>query len=127
MTPALFCQGFAAQRCAVDPIACVPMVDGWIEHRTGRSPVAISGQTWADASDAEWLLGLRSLPIRMARAMRAAGFAPTTEPQEGDVAAIVAGTIMTCAVRVGAMWVFCSGNSLCAVADARVLMAWRVA
>lgn len=121
-----FVRAFSRQPFIFGISDCAAMVDDWVAHRTGRRPSDASGQKWATQDEAAQLLSTRALPFRLAQAMKAAGLRTTSVPRDGDVAAIAAGNVVTCAVRVGSFWMFRHGEGLCGVSDPRILMAWRV-
>lgn len=128
MTPGQFVQTFARQPFMFGSSDCACMIDAWVGHRTGRRPAQASGQRWTSEEEAAGLLRACTLPLRLARGMRALGLRSTRSPQDGDVAAIAfPGPIVTCAIRVGEFWMFRHGEGICGVREARVLMAWRVA
>ncbi len=126
MTAAEFVREFAEQPFRMGETDCACMIEAWVLSRTGVSLREVSGQHWDDEEEASALLERVALPIRLARAMRAGGFPMTREPIDGDVAAIVAGHIVTGAIRVGSLWMLRMGEGMSAVTAPRILMAWSV-
>lgn len=74
------------------------------------------------------MIAERALPIRVARAMRRAGFVRTTEPEPGDIGIIATNGLVICALRTSRNWVFRTEHGFCALApDTRCIAAWEIA
>ena len=67
------------------------------------------------------------LPVMLGRAMRKLGVSRTSNPQPGDVGAIVIGPWVLCAVKGKSMWLFRGDAGFGAIRDPRVLAAWSIA
>lgn len=106
---------------------CVSLVDRWILLRTGKSFLQASGFHWSDKQTVDALFAEYSMPIEVARAMRSIGLKMTTSPDRGDVALIVAGPRIACAVKGGSMWLFRTEAGICSAPHSvRALGAWGV-
>lgn len=126
--PEMFFASEAARPFRWGETDCVSTVDRWCAAHAGRGFVATSGLAWASEIEAERILRVWALPVRMARAMRAAGFARTDAPQVGDAAVVQLGPELVAAVKGVGQWLFRREQGVSGAAPAlRVVGAWRVA
>lgn len=125
MTP----QEFARAQIATPrrPGECVRMVDDWIAHRTGRSPLARYGRDFTTDEDVEqWLAEPGSLAVAVNRGMRALGFKRTKEPREGDVGLVVINAILYGAINIGQGWFTRGPNGFVFAPATKLWRAWRI-
>lgn len=123
-----FLAGELARPFAWGETDCAHTADRWARHVSGRSALTARGIDFADEAGARGLMDRFALPVWVGRAMRAAGFAMTESPGEGDVGVVVSGPIAAVAIKGPSGWLWRDETGLHHAPDGvRVLGAWRIA
>lgn len=108
---------------------CAHTADGWLVANGKPSAITGSAYDFDTEAGAEALMARRSLPVMVARVMRAAGYKTTKAPEVGDIGVLAFpekdGTKVVCAVRGKSLWLFRSDTGIGAAGSfARVMCAW---
>ena len=125
MTPEQFFTEARSEPFEWERHSCAHLADRWLRLKTGKSFIEAYGADCSTEALAEDLMAQTALPIMVSRAMRMLGFARTDEPRPGDIGVIALGPEVLCSVK-GRLWLFRSARGFGAVAEPRVLAAWRV-
>jgi len=106
---------------------CASTADRWINHNTGRSPLAEGGLIYRDEYEATGILVERGgFPIIVNRAMKLVGFEKTEAPQTGAVGLILRSGRMCLAIRAATLWFSRDECGLIGAPLGALWKAWRI-
>ncbi len=105
---------------------CASTCDRWVAHATGVSPLDVYGRRHDSEAEAEAWLAEANLAVLMNRAMRAAGFKKTRDPQPGDVGLIVVAGKLCAAIFTGRLWFSHDAAGVVGAPPGTVWKAWGV-
>ncbi|MGE0653411.1 MAG: hypothetical protein AB7P12_16965 [Alphaproteobacteria bacterium] len=108
---------------------CALFIADWVRAETGSDPGACVRGAYATEEAADrYLSGYGGLAMTVARAMRQAGLRMTKTVAPGDVALILAGDQLCCAIRTATRYATRMRTSLCLLPleNVRLITGWKV-